>query len=112
LDKILSERHYRTISTIINKTSTLLSYHSEVIEKLGNERSRVAARLADYLFTHPIITVPNAARALSVSYPSVKKTIEKFISLGILQESEGRAIGRGKRPALFIAFKIIQQYEA
>jgi len=99
-------------STIINKTSALLSYHSEIIEKLGNERSRVAARLADYLFTHPIITVPNAARALSVSYPSVKKTVEKFISLGILHESEGRAIGRGKRPALFMALKIIQQYEA
>ncbi len=48
--------------------------------------SALALRLADLLFENPILTIPQAQRLLQVgSYHSAQKTIEKLVSVGILQ---------------------------
>jgi len=98
--------------SVINKTRALLSYYSEIRKKLGNTREGVAMKLADYIFTHPIITIPNVARDLDVSYPAIKKAVVKFIDLGILEKSNNRATSSSKKPMIFIAPEIIEKYEA
>jgi len=96
--------------SIMSKTKALLSYYSEVKGKLGNAAAGSAARLAGHLFTHPIITIPSAARALKLSYPSIKKSAEKLVDLGILQKYERSITSAGRRPMVFVATKIMEIY--
>jgi len=95
---------------VMSKTKALLSYYSEVKEKLGNAATGSAAKLAIHLFTNPIITIPSAASALKLSYPSVKKSAAKLMDLGILQKYERSITSAGRRPMLFVATKIMEIY--
>jgi Fic family protein len=45
-------------------------------------------RLADALVETPIITIRDARDLLGVSFPGARKTIDKLLKLGILQQSE------------------------
>ncbi len=47
--------------------------------------STLALRLADALFTTPIITIPQAQRLLNITYPSAQHNVEKLRQAGILQ---------------------------
>jgi len=98
--------------SVMSKAKVLLSYYSEVKEKLGNTATGSAGRLADRLFTHPIITIPSAASALKLSYPSVKKSVAKLMDLGILQKYERSILGAHRRPMMFVAPKIMEIYNA
>ncbi len=47
--------------------------------------SALLLRLADGLFTSPIITIPEASRLLDVTYPSARRNIEKLVEAEILR---------------------------
>lgn len=57
--------------------------------------SALALRLADALFTTPIITIPQAQRVLEVgSYHSAQNNVEKLLAAGILRPTGDAAYGK------------------
>lgn len=59
-------------------------------------------RLADFLFSNPVITVPGAKKYLDITYPPAKRAIESLKEMGILAESNDKE--RGK---MFVAKEIL-----
>jgi Fic family protein len=45
--------------------------------------------LVDSLFRSPVLTIPNAARLMGVTYPAAKSNVEKLVSVGILHPFRG-----------------------
>ena len=45
---------------------------------------------AQYLQTHPIVSIPKTSKALNLSAPTVRKSIGHLTDLGILQETSGK----------------------
>jgi len=64
--------------------------------------SALALRLVDYLFEAPIITIPQAARVLDVTYPSGQRNVEKLLTAGILRQLGEESYGK-----TFVADEII-----
>jgi hypothetical protein len=62
-----------------------------------------AVRRVDRLFTHPCITIPNAARFLEQTYPAAQKNVEKLVAAGILQERAGTS-----NPKVFVTGEIVR----
>jgi len=64
-------------------------------ERLMQARtSALLVRLADGLFTSPIITIPEAQRLLNVTYPSAQRNVEKLVRAGILQPVDDASYGK------------------
>lgn len=59
--------------------------------------------LCDHLFSLPIISVPEAAKRLNVTYSSAQKYIEVLVREGILQEITGR-----NRNRVYIAKEVME----
>ena len=94
----------------LSKSSRLFEYHREIAKKLKETGRSTALKLADMLFTHPIITIPMAAKLMGVSYPAAKASVYEAAMLGILQQQEMPGItGRPKR---FVAREILDIYDA
>ncbi len=60
-----------------------------------------APRLADFLFSRPIITIPDAARFLGITYAPALSIVNLFAKAGILTERPG------KRPRFFVAEEVL-----
>lgn len=65
-------------------------------------RAGAAVRLLDLLFTHPFITVPNAAQFLRQSYRAASNNTDKLVEAGILREMTGTY------PKVFVADEILK----
>ncbi len=63
------------------------------IEKLGRPAGSVL-RVHQLLQTKPLVSIPDAARRLGISPPTVRKSIRHLQELGILRETTGRQRGR------------------
>jgi len=63
------------------------------IEALGRPAAS-ALRLHQYLQTRPLTTVPAAVSELSLSPPTVRKSVGHLVELGIVRETTGRQRGR------------------
>lgn len=63
------------------------------IEALGRAASS-ALRVHQLLQNRPLITIPNAAIHLSLSQPTVTKSLEHLATLRIVREATGRRRGR------------------
>lgn len=63
------------------------------IEQLGRA-SASALRVHQYLQTKPILSVPEAVKALKLSAPTVRKSVGHLVDLNIAQEISGRQRGR------------------
>ena len=59
------------------------------IEKLGRPAGS-ALQVHQYLQTKPVVSVPTAAKALSLSAPTVRKSINHLVELEILSETTGK----------------------
>lgn len=46
-------------------------------------------RLTEYLFAHPIVTIPTVSEYLKINYPPAKNAVEKLVELGILEKVSG-----------------------
>ncbi|MBM4430800.1 MAG: hypothetical protein FJ026_10720 [Chloroflexi bacterium] len=56
--------------------------------------SALALRLADALFSAPIITIPQAQRLLQVTYRSAQMNVQRLVQAGILQLAGEASYGR------------------
>ncbi len=66
----------------------LVGRHRRLI--IAHERPTIAAvRLLDYLPSHPVVTVSQAAALLELTPPPTRKAIELLDSLGVLREITG-----------------------
>lgn len=63
------------------------------IEQLGRPAAS-ALRVHQHLQLRPIIAVPKAAEKLNLSAPTVRKSVEHLVELGIARETTGRQRGR------------------
>ena len=70
----------------INRLVTLKNEFRQKISAAGGS-ARYAA-IADRLFTYPVISAPEAASFLNVSYPAAQNALNRLTQLGILQEIE------------------------
>ncbi len=93
----------------LSKSSKLFEYHGEIAKRLKVTGRSTALKLADTLFTHPIITISMAANLMGVSYPAAKASVYEAVKLGILQEESN---SNAKRQKKFIATSIIDIYDA
>ncbi len=62
--------------------------------------------IANELFISPVISIPETAKKLKVSYPSAKALIERLIELGILKELENTS-----NPRLYICWQVVDLSE-
>jgi len=59
------------------------------VEELGR-RAGSAHRLLDLLCRHPITTIPNAAKKLKLTAPTVRSAVESLEKIGIVREITGK----------------------
>lgn len=59
-------------------------------------RSLTGHLLLDWLFNHPVLDVPTAAKAIKRTYPAANTLVEKFVALGLLQQ-----VSKGARNRVF-----------
>jgi Fic family protein len=85
------------------RAGRLLDLWREYQRKVGLlTRAGAAVRLVDLVFTHPFITIPNAARFLDQTYPAAQNNVEKLVEAGILKERSGTS-----NPKIFVAHGIL-----
>jgi Fic family protein len=77
----------------------LLERDRAVIEQLGRPAGS-ALQVHQYLQTRPILSVPQAAKALAISAPTIRKSVNHLIDLGVLEEITGK-----QRDRLFVYTK-------
>lgn len=63
------------------------------IEQLGRPAAS-ALRVHQYLQSKPILSVPVAAKDLGLSAPTVRKSVEHLVELGITREATGKKRGK------------------
>lgn len=81
-----------------------MTLRSEYDQKLRAAKASASAmRLADYLFSNPIITIPAAASYLKMTYPPAKSAIERLVKLDILVEQNKK-----QRNRTFVANEIMK----
>jgi len=81
---------------VIFRILVIFDQDREQIEQLGRPRAS-ALRVRQYLQSKPILSVPIAAKDLGLSVPTVRKSVEHLVELGIARETTGK-----KRGKLFI----------
>jgi Fic family protein len=57
-------------------------------------RSTLLPRLADHLFTSPVLTVAEAQEHLGASYPAAKSNIDRLVQAGILRQAGEASYGK------------------
>lgn len=75
---------------------TLFERDRAGIEKLGRPAGS-ALQVHQYLQTRPLLSVPAAARSLALSAPTIRKSVNHLIDLGVLTEVTGK-----RRDRLFV----------
>lgn len=85
------------------RAGRLLDLWREYQKKVSTlTRAGAAVRLLDLLFTHPFITIPNAAKFLDQTYPAAQNNVEKLVEAGILKEKVGTS-----SPKVLVAEQIL-----
>ncbi|MHB1464547.1 MAG: Fic family protein [Thermoleophilia bacterium] len=88
----------------IGRAKALNDLQAEWRGRLARARaSALLPKLADSLFTSPVITVPNAQRVLDVTYRSAKLNIGKLVDAGVLIE-----VGAAARNRIYVAHEILK----
>ena len=79
----------------ISRAKRLQDLQLEWRARLTGARSALPLRLTDYLFQSPVLTIPHAQGVLGVTYHSARRTVEKLITVGVLQPRGELAGARG-----------------
>jgi Fic family protein len=91
----------------IVRSSRLLGLSQQCRENLQNARaSATLLKLADYLFTRPVVNVAIAQRVLKVSQPAAQMNIDRLVAEGMLTEVTGRQRGR-----IYMAHRVLSVVE-
>jgi len=65
--------------------------------------SALPLRLAESLFTQPVLTIPEAQRLLGATYPSAQRNVEELVKADILQQ-----VGESSYGKTFVSTEIFQ----
>lgn len=85
------------------RAARLLDLWRKYQKQVGSlTRGGAAIQLIDLLFTHPFITIPNAAQFLNQTYPAAANNVDKLVEAGIIQEKVGSS-----NPKVFVASEIL-----
>jgi Fic family protein len=76
------------------------SWHNQLAK---TSRSTLLLRLADHLFTSPVLTVAEAQEYLGVSYPGAKSNIDRLVQVGILRQA-----GEASYAKIYLAREILR----
>jgi Fic family protein len=88
----------------INKIHALQDLHAKYMAKTRSARSSaLLAKVVDFLFVVPAITIPHAVDELGISYNSAKNNLRKLVDLQILS-----AYVVAEKPQWFFAPEIIR----
>lgn len=82
----------RDASSRFKRLESLQIEYREKAMALGG--SVLPARLVDYLFRVPALTIAEAQEAMSVTYPTARLAVLKLVDLGILEESSEAVYGK------------------
>jgi Fic family protein len=63
--------------------------------------------LSDHLFVRPVISIPDAAAVMDVSYPAAQNAVRRLVELAILREFDSPI-----RPKLFVCDRVIKAIES
>jgi Fic family protein len=78
-------------------TQRILALQEDQRHLLQDSTFSNALRLYEVLFEYPILTIPQVAEVLDVSYPTARSAVSKLCELGILDEDKSTV-----RPKVFI----------
>jgi len=88
----------------INRAGRLQDLQQQWRAQLTQARaSALPLRLADSMFTSPVVTIPQAEKLLGVTYHSARRTVEKLVAAGML-----RQMGEGSYGKLFVAEAVLK----
>lgn len=77
------------------RTRRLLELRTAYRREAGEQlRSATALTLVDELFSSPYITINHAARVMNLKFSTAARTVEKFVSAGLLREVTGQTRNR------------------
>lgn len=72
-----------------------LELRDRYVERLDAGRANATTRrLLDMLFDNPFATIPEMARRLNVTFPTVSNAIKQLVAMGVLQEVTGKRKNR------------------
>jgi Fic family protein len=74
-------------------------YRTRISESKGSARMMM---IVDELFISPVISVPQVAARISVTYPAAKMVVDRLVGLGILAEMESTS-----NPKFFYSWPIV-----
>jgi len=87
---------------MIVRSRALLDLQAKYRERLQRARaSALLTRLVDFVFERPIISIPQAARLINISYNAAKNNIDRMIEEKILKEVPDEV-----NPKLFVASEV------
>ena len=79
----------------VRRIDALQALRTQMLTRLRKERARgVVLDLAEDLIGYPVITVSEAAKLHSVTFPPASAAIQRLVELGYLTELTGRQYGR------------------
>ena len=74
--------------------SEMFAADRAAIERLGGRAAGSALRMHEALKTQPILSLPEASRRTTLSFPAVASAMERLVAMGIAREITGRHRGR------------------
>ena len=90
-------------SDAIGRATRLQDLQIEWRRRLTDARaSSLALRLADSLFQHPVLTIPDAQRTLSVTYRAAKGNVDKLVAAGILRPAGAASYAKSFEAAAIV----------
>lgn len=79
----------------VQRASKLQDLQIEWSRRLSRTRSSAnLLRLANFLFDMPVLTIPDAAKALEVTYVTGQRLVDRLVGEGILSTLDDRAYGK------------------
>jgi len=72
----------------IDKLTALHDKNIAIIEKMGRS-SKNASKLFRYLEENPIIEIQKTANALGIAFVTVSSAVNRFVEVGILEQTAG-----------------------
>jgi Fic family protein len=79
----------------VSRIERLLDFRSGLLDRLRAARIRgVTAQIAEDLIGYPVITISEAAKRHSVTFPPASNAMAKLVELGVLREITGGSYGR------------------
>lgn len=82
------------------RCDNLLALHQDFHRRVKDGSFRLSV-LVDDLFKSPVVTVTGVKKKFDVTYPTAKSDLQKLVSMGIIQDLEGRGLATYYCPTIY-----------